>query len=395
LASQAPTKEGIVAAKGRPWAKRLVTPADLLLSAGVFAVYLPYLHGRGHTVPGLTLSALAAAALLARKRFPIPTVIACLIISGFIGVLLRRSYPATPADLVALYAVGRYCGRGWALMTAIGTLIACFVVAEVSERIPSYNYENLGTLATVPLAVLAGAWVRTQRTYVLGAEERANRAEREREDEARRRVTEERLRIARELHDIVGHALMSISVTSSVSARFVEDDPKAGREALETINSVSNSALKEIRRTLSLLRGTAEPLKRPGLGLDDLPDLVQQSRAAGLPVTLHESGKRCEVPAIVGFTVYRIVQESLTNVKRHARDVRKVAVTLTFTPNSLDIAVTNDGRPVEMSDQASYGLGIQGMRERVAATGGRLSTTALPGGGFRVHARLPLKESRP
>lgn len=167
-------------------AKRLVTPADVLLSAGVFAVYLPYLHGRGHSVPALILSALAAGALLARKRFPIPTVIVCLVVSGFIGVLLRRSYPATPADLVALYAVGRYCVRGWALITAIATLVVGFVVAEVSERIPSYNYENLGTLATVPLAVLAGAWVRTQRTYVLGAEERAERAEREREDEARR-----------------------------------------------------------------------------------------------------------------------------------------------------------------------------------------------------------------
>ena len=376
-------------------AKRLVTPADILLSAGVFAVYLPYVHGRGHTLPALILSALAALALLARKRFPIPTVIVCLILSAIVTVLLRRGYPATPADLVALYAVGRYRARGVALVTVVGTLIAGYAVADISDRIPSYNLQNLGTLATVPLAVLAGAWVRTQRTYVVGAEERAARAEREREDEARRRVTEERLRIARELHDIVGHALMSISVTSSVSARFVEDDPKAGREALETINSVSNCALGEIRRTLSLLRGIAEPLKSPGRGLDDLPDLIQQSRTAGLPVTLHESGRPLQVPAIVGFTVYRIVQESLTNVSRHARDVSKVAVTLTFTPDSLDVAVTNDGSPVEMSDRASYGLGIQGMRERVAATGGRLNTTALPGGGFRVHARLPLKESRP
>jgi signal transduction histidine kinase len=150
-----------------------------------------------------------------------------------------------------------------------------------------------------------------------------------------------------------------------------------------------------LRRTLSLLRGVAEPLKNPGLGLDDLEDLIQRSRADGLPVTLHESGRRTAIPAIVGFTVYRIVQESLTNIKRHAEEVTKVAVTLTFTPDSLDVAVTNDGRPVEMTERGSYGLGIQGMRERVAATGGRLNTTALPGGGFRVHARLPLKEARP
>lgn len=376
-------------------AKRLVTPADVLLSAGVFAVYLPYVHAKTPMMPSsVILGALSAAALLGKKRYPVYTLIFCLIISCIIAVLLRRSYPTSPADLVALYAVGRYCGRGVALTFTVATLLIGFTVAEISASIPSYNFENLGTLATVPFAALAGAWVRTQRTYVLGAEARAERAEREREDEARRRVTEERLRIARELHDIVGHALMSISVTSSVTARFAEDDPKAGREALETISTTANSALGEIRRTLSLLRGTAEPLKRPALGLDDLPDLIQQSKLAGLPVTLHESGRRTEIPAIVGFTVYRIVQESLTNIKRHADDVTKVAVTLTFAPDTLDVAVTNDGGLVEMWDRDTCGLGIQGMRERAAATGGRLSTTALPGGGFRVHARLPLKEAR-
>ncbi|MCW2864048.1 MAG: two-component sensor histidine kinase [Actinoallomurus sp.] len=376
-------------------AKRLVTPADVLLSAGVFVAFLPYVHGRGHPALPVILALLLSTVLLWRKRFPIPVLIVCLTLSAILGVLVRRSYPATPGDLVALYAVGRYCGRRLAFAAAIGTMLIGLAVSEISESIPSYTVQNLGVLGMVPLAVLAGAWVRTQRTYVIGAEERAERAEREQEEEARRRVIEERLRIARELHDIVGHALMSISVTSSVSARFVEDEPKAGREALETINAVSNSALGEIRRTLSLLRGVAEPLKRPGLGLDDLPNLIDQSRATGLPVTMHESGRRSEIPAIVGFTVYRIVQESLTNINRHAEKVTKVAVTLTFTPDSLDIAITNDGKPVELLERGAYGLGIQGMRERAAATGGRLTTTALPGGGFRVHARLPLKEARP
>jgi signal transduction histidine kinase len=376
-------------------AKRLVTPADVLLSAGVFVAFLPYVHGRGHLALPVILALVLSATLLWKKHFPIPVLLVCLTLSAILGVLVRRSYPATPGDLVALYTVGRYCGRQLAFAAAIGTILIGLAISEISKNIPSYTVQNLGVLGMVPLAVLAGSWVRTQRTYVLGAEERAERAEREREEEARRRVIEERLRIARELHDIVGHALMSISVTSSVSARFVEDEPKAGREALETINAVSNSALGEIRRTLSLLRGVAEPLKRPGLGLDDLPDLIEQSRATGLPVTLHESGHRCEIPAIVGFTVYRIVQESLMNITRHAEKVTKVAVTLTFTPDSLDIAITNDGKPVELLERGAYGLGIQGMRERAAATGGRLTTTALPGGGFRVHARLPLKEAHP
>jgi signal transduction histidine kinase len=280
-----------------------------------------------------------------------------------------------------------------ALGAAIATVIIGFVAAEVSGSIPSYTIDNVATLGWVPVAVFAGVWMRTQRTYLHGAEERADRAEREREEEARRRVAEERLRIARELHDIVGHALMSINVTSSVSARLAVRDPETARESLRAINSLSGSALGEIRRTLSLLREGCEPAKGPGLGLPDLPDLIEQTRRGGLPVTLNESGSRPEVPAIVGFTVYRIVQESLTNITRHATDVSKVAVSLTYTPDSLDVAVTNDGAKVPVPDNA--GIGIQGMRERAAATGGRLDTTTLPTGGFRVHARLPLKESSP
>jgi signal transduction histidine kinase len=370
-----------------------VSPADVLLSAGVFALLLPYVHRTSHVPLAVSLGALNAAALLGRKRFPLATLAVCLGLSFVLAVLLRRAYPATPADLVALYSVGRYCSRGVALTAAAVTILLGFAAAEMSDRIPSYTLRNFTVLGWVLFAVIAGAWVRMQRTYVIGAEERADRAEREREEEARRRVIEERLRIARELHDIVGHALMSISVTSSVSARLVDRDPEAAREALQTINAVSNSALGEIRSTLSLLREGTTALTAPGLGLNAVQDLVEQSRKAGLPVTLQESGDRPDVPAIVGFTVYRVVQEGLTNVSRHAEDVTNVAVILTFTKETLDVTIVNDGAPAQAPDETGRGIGIQGMRERVAATGGRLDTTALPGGGFRVHARLPLKET--
>ncbi len=372
-------------------AKRPVSPADVLLSAGLFALFIPYVHRHHPTVPVLVLGAINAATLLAKKRYPIATLGACLAISCILAVLVRRTYPVTPVDVVALYAVGRYASRTAAIAAAIVATLVGFGASAISGRIPSYNLHNIAELGWVPFAVLAGAWVKTQRTYVADVEERADRAEREREEEARRRVAEERLRIARELHDIVGHALMSINVTSSVSARLAVRDPGAARDALQTINTISGSALGEIRSTLNLLRGGSEPQTRPGLGLDDLPHLIEESRAGGLPVTLLESGHRPEVPAIVGFTVYRIIQESLTNVVRHAKDVTRVAVSLTFTSESLDIAVTNDGAPAEIRERS--GIGLQGMRERAAATGGRLDATALPTGGFRVHARLPLKES--
>jgi signal transduction histidine kinase len=367
--------------------RRLVSPADVLLSAGVFALFLPYVHRQHQIYLVLTLAALNAGVLLGRKRFPLLTLGVCLVLAGILAVLMKRSYPVSPANLVALYAVGRYCTRGVAIGAALATILVGLAVAPLSTSIPAYGLTELGWVAA---AVLAGAWVRTQR-YVVGAEERAERAEREREEEARRRVAEERVHIARELHDIVGHALMSISVLSSVSARLVDGNPKAGRDALRTISGVSNSALREIRSTLSLLRESADPLKWPERGLDDLAQLVDQAKRGGMPVRLRECGDRQEVPAIVGFTVYRIVQESLTNVARHARDVTDVAVDLAYSPGHLDVTIANDGALAATTP--GPGFGIQGMRERAAATGGRLDITAPRSGGFRVHARLPLKEA--
>ncbi|MCO6009350.1 histidine kinase [Actinoallomurus purpureus] len=337
------------------------------------------------------LGTLNATLLLAKKRFPRVTLAGCLLLTAVLAVLTRRSYPVTPATLVALYAVGRYCTRGMALAAAVLTILAGFFAAQVSERIPSYTLKNVQVLGWVVLAVLAGAWVRTQRARVRYVEERAERAERGREEEARRRVAEERVRIARELHDIVGHALMSISVLSSVTSRIIERDPAAGRDALRTISGVSNSALREIRSTLSLLREGTEPLKAPERGLDDLCTLIEQARMSGLPITMKHDVIRREIPAIIGFTVYRIVQESLTNITRHAEGVTKVIVAVICANDYLDVTVVNDGADATFSE--GDGIGIQGMRERVTATGGRLDTTALPGGGFRVHARLPLKEA--
>lgn len=362
--------------------RRLVSPADLLLSAGIFALFLPYVQWQP---PALTLAALSSGALLGRKRFPLLTLGVCLVLAGMLAVLMKRTYPISPANLVALYAVGRYCTRGVAIGAALMVVLAGFAVAALSRR--PYDVPQLGWVAA---AVLAGAWVRTQR-YVIGAEERAERAERGREEEARRRVAEERVHIARELHDIVGHALMSISVLSSVSARLVDGNPRAGRDALRAISGVSNSALREIRSTLSLLRESADPLKWPERGLSDLAYLVDQAKRSGLPVRMSESGEPADVPAIVGFTVYRIVQESLTNVARHAKDVTDVAVHVAYSPDHLDVTIANDGAPAATTP--GPGIGIQGMRERVTATGGHLDITAPLSGGFRVHARLPLKEA--
>jgi signal transduction histidine kinase len=372
-------------------AGRPVTPADIILSVGIFAVTILLFYRSGQLQLVAPLGALKAALLLARKRLPLVTLAGTLVLCGILSALLRRSYPITPATVVALYAVGRYCTRGTALAATVATILIGFSVSETVAGIPDYTVHNVQDLGWVVFAVLVGAWVRTQHVYVRDVEERAERAEREREEEARRRVAEERVRIARELHDIVGHALMSINVLSSVSSRLTERDPATGREALGTISEVSNSALREIRSTLSLLRGGAEPLKNPERGLENLDALIEQARVSGLPVTLKWYVDDRRVPAIIGFTVYRIVQESLTNISRHAEDVTKVVVAVVCANDHLEVSVVNDGAPAAIDEDG--GIGIQGMSERVAAIGGRLDTTPLPGGGFRVHARLPLKEA--
>jgi signal transduction histidine kinase len=369
--------------------ERPVSPVDVLVSAGVFAALVPYAHQHGHFPLAMTVGALNATTLLAKKRFPLQTLALCLGLSCLLAVLLRLDYPATPAVLVALYAVGRYRPRTTAVAATIATILIGFGAAQVFNAIPSYNTHTITQLGWVPFAVLAGAWVQTQRTQVTGAQLRADRAERERE-EARHRATEERLRIAREVHDIIGHALMSITVTSSVAARLDVGPSESSRDALRTINAVSRSALQEIRSTLHLLRQGAEPSTKLRLGLDELHGLVEQTGRSGMPVVLVESGRRPPIPAIIGYTAYRIVQESLTNVTRHAEEVTDVTVTVRFTFETLDIAVTNDGAPAPTLGQTRPGIGVHGMRERAAAVGGHVDTTALPEGGFRVHAQLPL-----
>ncbi|GAA4617632.1 histidine kinase [Actinoallomurus liliacearum] len=368
-----------------------MTPADVILSVGIFAVSILFIYGNRDLRIQVPLSAANATMLLAKKRLPLVTLAGVLLFTAILALLLRGTYPMTPAAFIALYAVGRYCSRGMALAAAVGTILIGFFVSEMVSAIPSYTLHNVRDLGWVVFAVLAGAWVRTQKLYVRDVEERAERAEREREEEARRRAAEERVRIARELHDIVGHALMSINVLSSVSSRIIDRDPSTGRDSLKQISGISNSALREIRSTLNLLREGTAPLKNPEHGIGDLEPLIEQSKLSGLPVTYKCHACDRQIPTIIGFTVYRIVQESLTNISRHAKDVTKVVVAVACSNDHLDVSVVNDGAPVTPGEGG--GIGIQGMRERVTATGGRLDTTALPGGGFRVHARLPLKEA--
>jgi signal transduction histidine kinase len=217
-------------------------------------------------------------------------------------------------------------------------------------------------------------------------EQRAEEAERTRDEAARRKAVEERLRIARELHDALTHSISVIQVQAGVAVHLARKRGQEVSPALAAIQEASADAARELRATLSVLRREDD---RDGSGLGQLPSLVARARAAGLPITVTVSGTERKLPPGVDQAAYRIVQEGLTNITRHAGQAR-ASVHLWYEPCALTVQVDDDGKTT--SDHPPVpGLGLIGMRERVSALGGRLHAGPRPGGGFQVRAELPVR----
>jgi signal transduction histidine kinase len=240
----------------------------------------------------------------------------------------------------------------------------------------------LAWLAWLAVVVTAAELWRSHRTRL--AQEVAIR-----EGAERRRAGEERLRLARELHDVLGHHVSLINVQAGVALYLMDDDPEHARKALAAIKESSRELLREMRSTLGVLRGVDEdPPRHPAAGLARLDDLVADSDAAGLPVEVHVHGDRRPLPAGVDLAAYRIVQEALTNSRRHAHAGHAV-VSLRFTDDELTVQVDDDGRADPADPPPVAGNGLSGMRERATALGGSLTAGARPNGGFRVCGHLP------
>jgi signal transduction histidine kinase len=232
---------------------------------------------------------------------------------------------------------------------------------------------------------------------VTALEERAIAVEREKEEEARRAVADERLHIARELHDVVAHSMGVIAVQASVGEHVIDDNPEEAKRALEAISGVSRSTLAEIRRMLGVLRETdgeerGSPAYAPAPGLSELDRLVRELDGAGIAVEVAYDGARVELPRGVDLTAYRIVQEALTNVMKHAGPAR-ARVVVRYEPGALGLEIVDDGRGVNGRSEGRGGHGLVGMRERVAVYGGTLEVGPKSGGGYRVAVRLPYEEA--
>lgn len=322
---------------------------------------------------------LSTGALYVRRRHPVPVGVVALVAIGAYGALLHRPGPIMLVFVVALYTV---VDEGY-LAVAIGLGLAsviAFAVADSYNRSP--NTMNGATLlhAGWLVAVIVGV-TRNRRAYLAEAQARAVVAEQRMEEEARRRATEERLRIARELHDVLGHHLSLINVQAS--AALHRPDPVRSEQALTAIKQTSKETLSELRATLGALRQA--PTVVPAPGLNRLGDLIRTAAGPELKIRTELAETR-SLPPEVDLAVYRIVQEALTNVARHARATTAV---VRVRPDHDDVLVEVEDDGTGQPD--SPGSGILGMRERARALGGSLTTGAQPDGGFRVSARLPMR----
>jgi len=243
-----------------------------------------------------------------------------------------------------------------------------------------------------------GAWVlgralRRRRLATVELRDRAARLEQEREERARAAVAEERGRIARELHDVIAHSMSVIVVQAGAAEQVLEHDPARATEALRSIRRAGTDALEEMRRLLGILRHEDEELTlAPQPSIARIDELLGQARAGGLPVELVVDGRPRQLAPGVELAAYRIVQEALTNSRKHA-GAAHAQVTVRYAPDALELDVVDDGRPSQPVEGTGHGL--VGMRERAALYGGVLEAGARPEGGFAVHARLPLDPSRP
>jgi signal transduction histidine kinase len=358
--------------------------------AGVLVFGTMYPPGSGSTrvAAGYALIVAHTLPIALRRRFPLPVLAWALATGLGFASLGFNLVPLGLAVLVYAYSVAARCPRPVSLAGLAATEATLVLVFLARPRALGDASSLLGDCLAVAAAWWLGDGTRRRQAAVVAARERAAELERAREELAKRAVVEERLRIARELHDVVAHGMSIIAVQSGVGAHVLDSQPEEARKALAAIEKTSRQALTEMRRLLGVLRQEAEPAGSltPAPGLAEVDALAAEVAKAGARVEVWIEGTRPELPLGLDLSAYRIVQEALTNVVRHAGPAT-ARVHIRYAPAAVDIEVTDDGRG---GRPPGRGHGIVGMRERAALYGGSLEVGPLPGGGFRVAARLPL-----
>ncbi|MFF7948607.1 sensor histidine kinase [Streptomyces griseorubiginosus] len=389
--------------------RRHPTGVDVLWAVVLFGIALASETARGGSqgtgspfaiIPIVLLLCLVIAL---RRRMPEKMLLLAIGLGVAQLVLDVETTAADFAFLVIVYTVAATASR-WASRLALTMGLCAAPVAQL--RWPEEHSSTLGNVAivifqTVPFALawVLGDSIRTRRAYFAQLEERNARLEKEREAQAKVAVAAERARIARELHDVVAHNVSVMVVQADGAAYVLDAAPDQAKKALETISSTGRQALAEMRRLLGVLR-TGEHQEGgeyvPQPDVEQIEDLVEQCRGSGLPVDFKIEGTPRPLPSGVELTAYRIVQEALTNTRKHGGPHAGASVRLVYFDDGLGLLVEDDGKgaPHELYEEGGAdgaGHGLIGMRERVGMVGGTLDAGPRPGGGFRISALLPLK----
>ena len=387
------------------WLKAHPSATDALLAVLLAGALLP---GQWLTPPnsdgitfrdpsalGVVLALAASVPLAWRRRWPFSTFFVVAMSAMAYEVVGFATVVAPFGLLVALYTVGAHCPRHRSRLAALITAAGLAVVLLTARW--EVNAASIGSNVIIFATVwLIGDNLRTRRAYVASLRDRAERAERTRAAEAQRAVAEERTRIARELHDVVAHSMSVMVVQAGAARRVLDRSPGQAAEALEAIEATGRQALTEMRRLLGVLRDDSEVtgIRVPQPSMAELRALVEQFADAGLPVTLAVEGQERELPAGVGLSAYRIVQEGLTNALKHAGPAAAVEVRVRYEDDDVVVEVLDDGRGAVAASRTA-GHGLVGMRERVDVCGGELRTGPRAGGGYAVRARLPVAGQAP
>jgi signal transduction histidine kinase len=372
----------------------------VLLGAAQFEIWVRPLFDNG--IPG---SRVASAALFVALTVPLawrrraPALVLCVVVASvLVGASFGEPSDQAPlegflAALVAFYSVGAHCERRRALLAgAIGG--GTIILADLAGGLlGSGGSADVGGWIALAIAWLAGRVLSRGRIEARGLRERARRLEREREEQARLAVAEERMRIARELHDAIAHSVSVMVVQAAAAQQVLPHSPDRATDALVAIQDTGRQAVVELRRMLGILRAQGEsPSLAPEPGVAALEDLVAQVREVGLPVALTVEGEAKPLSSGVDRSAYRIVQEALTNTLKHAGPAT-AEVTLRYREGALEIDVLEDG--LGATDGRGGGFGLAGMRERATLYGGALESGPRPGRGYALHASLPLERRQP
>jgi signal transduction histidine kinase len=399
--------------------QRLRHPGPWAIDGAIAAVLLAFMVGQlalqSKPLPGqhpatpvaYLLVVVMAASLVTHRKWPLGSLAVCL--AALLLYAPGRNYAYPGLVLFAMvYGITLHGTRRQSLIALISCAAAMAVGIGLQPGVVGSYTTWVESELGIAIAWIVAESLRNRRARWAELRTRAERLEREREAESRRAVAEERLRIARELHDVVAHSMSVIAVQSAVGGHVMDTQPEEARHALAAIEATSRSALNEMRRLLCVLRQDGEPTGSlaPASGLADLTPLVAQVGEAGLQVWVRVEGERGPVPPGVDLSAYRIVQEALTNVIKHAA-ATTAGVKVSYEKGAVAVEITDDGagmkdgrhgtgpdgpRADAVTSPFSTGHGIIGMRERVAVFGGEFAAGPRPEGGFRVFARLPIPE---